>query len=445
MSFLRLLATIFFSEIPQYWVFIPHVDATILHCNYTASIILSFKHQHIIKEDIMKKAAYLLVVTFVLGLVGCDSDKESDQEDEFLEFAMVETADAEFPLIINHEDGEHLVLHTNAQTNLVDSAVYFNGDEEAVIQFAENGLPTRGYMLEHTFLFDNYDGNTLDMAVIDPSGESYIFRDLVLEGYNFDQFRQPNDLGTALQAAGIGVGVFNCALGLALATGTGGLAFVLPAVSCGSTLLAIIGALDPNDTPTDAFAAGFSTYANTIGCVTGDAGSCIGYVIDISSLLVNAGDNHQDTYADTINATEAALMYGYGDIQVTLTWNNTSDLDLYVTDPFGETISYSNASSDSGGELDVDDVDGFGPENIFWLTGTAPQGQYVVALDHYSGPSPATFQIRVDVLGQVGIFNGQISAGEYITITNFTVQQPNPIISELMLVETNKSAYRPAK
>lgn len=37
-----------------------------------------------------------------------------------------------------------------------------------------------------------------------------------------------------------------------------------------------------------------------------------------------------------------------GDVQVTLTWNNTADLDLYVTEPNGETIYYGNRQSEIG-------------------------------------------------------------------------------------------------
>lgn len=393
----------------------------------------------------LRRTVYVSALFGLLVLTSCKSDEDSNQNNEQQEFALVQTTNENYPLIMNHENGEHLILHTTEDDGFIDSAIYLNGDVEAVIEFSETGLPTKGYLDSHTFLFDNYSGNTLDMAVIDPNGESYIFRDLVLEGYNFDQLRRPGDLGTALQGAGIGVGVFNCALGLAIAAGTGGAAFVLPAVSCGTTLLAIIGALDNETTATDDFAAGFSTYANTIGCVTGDAGSCIGYVIDIASLLVAAGEGHENTYADVINATEGAMMYGYGDIQVTLTWNNTSDLDLYVTDPFGETISYTNVTSGSGGQLDVDDVDGYGPENIFWLTGTAPLGSYAVAVDHFDGPSPATFQVRVEVLGQSAIYNGQISTDENITIASFTVQQPTPLMNEIMTVRTQSVTTIPKK
>ena len=57
---------------------------------------------------------------------------------------------------------------------------------------------------------------------------------------------------------------------------------------------------------------------------------------------------------------------GSGDVQVSLAWTVAPDVDLYVTDPFGSVLNYQNKVASSGGKLDRDDTDGFGPENIFW-------------------------------------------------------------------------------
>ena len=49
-------------------------------------------------------------------------------------------------------------------------------------------------------------------------------------------------------------------------------------------------------------------------------------------------------------ATNVALpTMGTGDVQATLRWNNLNDLDLHVTDPEGNEIYYSHASSPTGG------------------------------------------------------------------------------------------------
>ena len=87
---------------------------------------------------------------------------------------------------------------------------------------------------------------------------------------------------------------------------------------------------------------------------------------------------------------------GMGDVYVTLRWENTSDLDLYVKDPNGELIYYNHKTSASGGKLDVDDRDGYGPENIYWATGTAPSGTYTVYVEYWSGPLPANYNVNIN-------------------------------------------------
>ncbi len=86
----------------------------------------------------------------------------------------------------------------------------------------------------------------------------------------------------------------------------------------------------------------------------------------------------------TPEATETPEL-GTGDVQVTLSWDNDYDLDLYVTEPGGEVIFYDNPLSDTGGELDVDanfpcGENLFSVENVFWEEDEAPTGEYLVSV-----------------------------------------------------------------
>ena len=80
---------------------------------------------------------------------------------------------------------------------------------------------------------------------------------------------------------------------------------------------------------------------------------------------------------------------GTGAVRVTLRWADAADLDLSVTDPTGETVSYGVPSVSSGGVLDVDanascnSPTSSPAENIIWPD-TAPDGRYVVTVDLYS-------------------------------------------------------------
>jgi hypothetical protein len=86
-----------------------------------------------------------------------------------------------------------------------------------------------------------------------------------------------------------------------------------------------------------------------------------------------------------------------GDPRFNLTWTGGTDLDLYVTDPNGDTISYSNVSSPSGGSLDIDclgNCPGGNSENIFWET-EGPAGTYSFYVNYFDGGDATPFTITV--------------------------------------------------
>lgn len=118
-----------------------------------------------------------------------------------------------------------------------------------------------------------------------------------------------------------------------------------------------------------------------------------------------------------------------GDVQVTLIWASTNDLDLWVTDPMGETIYYRHDFSASGGALDVDANAGCHGvttqpvENIFWPSGGAPIGKYVVEVQYYAqceSPAPIEYQVSILVDGVRSEFSGRLdSEGEKQEVATF--------------------------
>lgn len=112
--------------------------------------------------------------------------------------------------------------------------------------------------------------------------------------------------------------------------------------------------------------------------------------------------------------------YNTGNIQITLAWATGADLDMYVTDPSGFTISYQNTQSPTGGVLDHDargacvrqQADAT-VENVYWDTAQPPSGRYLVEV-HYWGDcnvastTPATLSIAVG--GQIiGAYQVQLN------------------------------------
>ncbi|HMV67020.1 MAG TPA: proprotein convertase P-domain-containing protein [Myxococcota bacterium] len=107
------------------------------------------------------------------------------------------------------------------------------------------------------------------------------------------------------------------------------------------------------------------------------------------------------------------------DVRVSLVWDNRNDLDLYVTSPSGETVYFSHKQSACGGALDVDrNIGGetLTPvENIRWVKGTAPDGQYRVKVQnfrfHEPDQAPTPFRVEVEVGGDLQMYEGVISPG----------------------------------
>jgi hypothetical protein len=120
---------------------------------------------------------------------------------------------------------------------------------------------------------------------------------------------------------------------------------------------------------------------------------------------------------------------GTGDVQVTLIWNSTNDLDLWVVDPQGEKIYFGQKTAPSGGMLDVDANAGCGTvttqpvENIFWPSGEAPQGGYALSVNFFrqcDAIAATPFTLRALVDGQIQEFTGILNAvNETIEVYRF--------------------------
>lgn len=110
------------------------------------------------------------------------------------------------------------------------------------------------------------------------------------------------------------------------------------------------------------------------------------------------------------NCDGSDLIVATGDVRVTLIWDNDDDLDLWVTEPGGETVSWHDKVVPSGGFLDRDDNVGQcgvdqeagGVENTVW--DPAPSGTYTVQLSNYNDcqvGTPANYIIEVYVGGSL--------------------------------------------
>ena len=135
------------------------------------------------------------------------------------------------------------------------------------------------------------------------------------------------------------------------------------------------------------------------------------------------------------STTITAIQWIGGDTQVSVTWNTPADVDLHVIEPSGEEIYFGNSASASGGELDIDanaacSVSAVTQENIGWLPGTAPSGEYIVRVEYWDacGAVETEYVVTISIpdAGQVLTFSGTFTgegtgggAGAGETITTF--------------------------
>ena len=110
------------------------------------------------------------------------------------------------------------------------------------------------------------------------------------------------------------------------------------------------------------------------------------------------------------------IQVGSGEVQVSLTWNVESDVDLHVVDPAGDEIYWSHRMVDSGGELDLDSnagcsIDGIKNENITWSTESAPSGTYIVRVNYWSscGVESTNYTVRINNGGETHVFEGTLT------------------------------------
>lgn len=104
-----------------------------------------------------------------------------------------------------------------------------------------------------------------------------------------------------------------------------------------------------------------------------------------------------------------------GKVTISLLWNTQDDLDLSATSPRGDTVSFNNKNSSSGGHLDVDrQVNTFvrNPiENIYW--DNPPIGRYTINVNIYTKRSSGNipFKVRVLINGESKIYEMNVSNG----------------------------------
>ncbi|HSE41072.1 MAG TPA: hypothetical protein VLH08_09935 [Acidobacteriota bacterium] len=115
-----------------------------------------------------------------------------------------------------------------------------------------------------------------------------------------------------------------------------------------------------------------------------------------------------------------------GQIEISLNWEGSADLDLHVTDPYGETLYYFRSTNQSGGryEEDRECFNNNGQfERVVYDSGNAAAGLYQISVHYFRSCGEARdahWTLHVNVDGRSSDYSGTIKPGEYIRAADFT-------------------------
>ena len=384
----------------------------------------------------MKNKSVLLLLVFTLILVGCKkiSIPELPELPEISIVNISQESDWDYWVV-----GKKDYYYLKAENSLPKSVLFHSSEanKDYSIFFTENGRIDKVAVDGYIFIFRNFNGNKVDIGTIDPKGNIGILREIETD-YNWTSLTLKSanisvDWSDVIRVTGRVVGGVPCALSAYAAIQTGGFATPLALWSCGNYFLKLSGDLlthegDVHNGITE-FVSDYNTVLLIANCSNPNPSSQTSCFFSGAASGFSEWADYQEQIeglrSGDVQTTEAALDYGYGDVQATLIWDNNADLDLHVIDPSSEEIWWHNKYSYSGGILDVDDIDGYGPENIYWPKGEAPNGNYGVYIHYYKWPnetwrpSMSNYTVLLSAFGRVKKFTGSIALDETIHIQDF--------------------------
>jgi len=121
------------------------------------------------------------------------------------------------------------------------------------------------------------------------------------------------------------------------------------------------------------------------------------------------GENRIQVRANSVNGdtgiSDERIVYGdftASPYEITLTWNTpTSDMDLHVWSPSGAHCYYGSMNK-TFGSLDIDDIEGYGPET-FTFVQNPEAGVYVVKINSYSLDRDSFSDCTVKITSSTGV------------------------------------------
>ncbi len=358
----------------------------------------------------MKKiisSVLIFTFSFLMACGGSSSGGGGDDDTPSLTSCGTASTSSGTEVMIGDTDGN--VMTVNSDDSSVTWTLPNSESGELggfVMYYDSDGYPTRTVIGDTYIIYNNWDttNNTVDIAFINSDGEITIQRTIEVDADSMSEIATlfsamnaqivagksiASQLGSALKYGGILANAGLCGAAIYAATSSAGLLSWTVAGACASTTLTVTlyfagDELQDAGQGVDVVLSAIDVYQ----CTQGDTNACAQATASAAEMI---GSEAESAYAEdqaTVIAATGMLTGQSGALQFTLTWVQPVDMDLHITDPDSELIYYGNTTSDSGGELDVDDRDGGSlsspaVENIFWEE-DPPSGDYQIQVKYFS-------------------------------------------------------------
>lgn len=392
----------------------------------------------------MKKIfGFTLLLAAMIALAGCHTnviDERDDYEEELPEYIALDSyLGVPIDYAILGKDASGYFYEFQEENPLIPKRLsIYDGYEDIVkltVNFNEEGLPEAILSENFTITLGNYEDNKFDAVVIIKE-ECAIFEDIDID-YRWDDYK--NDLSAPQTRAlprpsikqvnaiigAVGCGVSIAATVMAAPTGFGAvIGWGLTSISCTGAIMSIADAAEWIDIPNESAIANTAIghYANLASCaLINNPASVIACLAGLANNVTSIADLIADSKKEDINLGKGSLISGNGEIKITLTWDNYADIDLHCIDPSGFHIYFDDPQSPTGGYLDYDNTEAYGPENIYF--NPAPQGEYQVYIHYYEenkGINSVNYKVVIynNSLGQIysGTIEGEDTVIQIATI-----------------------------
>ena len=395
------------------------------------------------------KKSIILLLSMTFCLTNCSKDG-GGEEPILLDLPDVSVIDVSQNsemdvLVLTKDNPDYFYIKANSSNiNIPEMVIYHSvsANKDITITYNLDGSIDKVIVDNYTFILRNFNEYKLDVGVIYPSKQIEIFRE-VETSFNWSALfsakmseSKSNWVTNLVRSVSTSIDAIPCVM---MFTGNAKAGF-----DCGLNIGEYIGNyLRENgifqiylpQEFIDIIDGGFAVYdsaSSAFYCILGSLMECVTSALNIIDNFILDKYLEIEDRNDEINLVEGALENGYGDIQVTLTWDDGADIDLHVIDTNNEEIYFMNPYSVSGGVLDVDDVDGYGPENIYWPLNQAPSGNYKVFVHDYAdnGNGTTNYTVLINAFGMIKKYTGSLVNDEIDQITEFS---PNGFTSKNLL------------